>query len=60
MTGGPQTFVVELCAVEDDRGLLVIPAMKPCRDCGLKPYDAPDLQPGEMVCTCNWPINEED
>lgn len=24
----------------------------PCPDCGLKPWDADDLEPGEYVCTC--------
>ncbi len=30
-----------------------------CQACGLKPFDAPDLQPGEFVCTCNTPFEEE-
>lgn len=25
----------------------------PCLDCGLKKWDAADLNPGEYVCTCN-------
>jgi hypothetical protein len=31
-----------------------------CPVCGLKPWDAADLTPGEFVCTCNDPINEEN
>ncbi|BAL87221.1 hypothetical protein AMIS_20010 [Actinoplanes missouriensis 431] len=31
----------------------------PCGTCGLKSWDAPDLEPGEFVCACNEPIDEE-
>lgn len=30
-----------------------------CDDCGLKPWDAEDLQPGDLVCVCD-DINELD
>lgn len=30
-----------------------------CEDCGLKPWDADDLNPGDMVCVCD-DINELD
>ncbi|MEU4558438.1 hypothetical protein AB0F72_08610 [Actinoplanes sp. NPDC023936] len=30
-----------------------------CPACRRKPWDAPDLNPGEFVCTCNDPIDEE-
>jgi hypothetical protein len=51
----------EFGVVEDERGHLSapIPRIRPCRTCGLKPWDAPDLEPGEFVCTCNTPIDEE-
>jgi hypothetical protein len=52
----------DLGAVEDERGHLSapIPRIRHCRTCGLKPWDAPDLEPGEFVCTCNTPIDDGD
>jgi hypothetical protein len=49
----------ELGAVEDEHGRLAAPRFEPCPVCKLKAWDAPDLQPGEFVCTCHNPINEE-
>lgn len=30
-----------------------------CPDCGLKTWDAADLEPGDMVCTCDDDFSEE-
>ena len=42
-----------------DRGGVAVTAESACEDCGLKPWDADDLQPGDMVCVCD-DINELD
>lgn len=54
--------LTELGVVKDEHGRLSapIPRIKPCRACGLKPWDAPGLEPGEFVCTCNVPFEEEN
>ena len=31
-----------------------------CPSCGLKAWDADDLQPGDYVCTCDAPFTDED
>jgi hypothetical protein len=53
----------ELGAVEDENGRLTSPGVQPtfgtCPGCGLKQWDASDLQPGEDVCVCNDPFGEE-
>jgi hypothetical protein len=51
----------ELGVVVAENGRLSapVPRIKPCRVCGLKPFDAPDLQPSEFVCTCNDLFDEE-
>lgn len=28
-----------------------------CDECGLTPWDADDLQPGDMVCVCDDPFH---
>lgn len=47
--------LTELGLVEDQYGRLSAPVLqlRACRTCGLRPFDAPDLMPGEFVCTCN-------
>lgn len=32
---------------------------QPCPTCRLKRWDAADVQPGDLVCTCNDPFDEE-
>ncbi|GGN39134.1 hypothetical protein FHR83_006786 [Actinoplanes campanulatus] len=49
--------LAELGVVEDAHGRLSAPAL-PCPTCGLRPWDAPDLTPGEFVCTCNDTFEE--
>lgn len=30
-----------------------------CAGCGLKTWDAPNLEPGDDVCTCGRPLDED-
>lgn len=53
----PGEFSAEDCArcdnPEDEH------APSPCATCGLKTWDAPDLEPGDFVCTCGRPFDPD-
>ncbi|WP_433368430.1 hypothetical protein ACQPZX_41550 [Actinoplanes sp. CA-142083] len=53
--GEPPIYLATQAAIER---LNALPPT-PCASCGLKRWDAQDLQPGDEVCTCDKPFDDE-